>query len=35
MYEPVERRKVYELIAEQLVAQIGDRRLLPGDVLPP
>jgi len=34
-YGPVERRKVYELIAEQLLGQIGDRRLQPGDVLPP
>jgi DNA-binding FadR family transcriptional regulator len=34
-YEPIERRKVYELIAEQLLAQIGSRRLRPGDVLPP
>jgi GntR family transcriptional repressor for pyruvate dehydrogenase complex len=34
-FEPVERRKVYELIAEQLVAQIATRRLAPGDVLPP
>jgi GntR family transcriptional regulator, transcriptional repressor for pyruvate dehydrogenase complex len=35
MYQPVERRKVYELIAEQLQAQIGERHLAPGDVLPP
>jgi len=34
-YEPVERRKVYELIAEQLLGQISDRRLQPGDALPP
>jgi len=34
-YEPIERRKVYELIAEQLLAQISERRLQPGDVLPP
>jgi GntR family transcriptional repressor for pyruvate dehydrogenase complex len=34
-YEPIERRKVYELIAEQLLSQIGERRLRPGDVLPP
>jgi GntR family transcriptional repressor for pyruvate dehydrogenase complex len=34
-YQPVERRKVYEQIAEQLLGQIGSRRLKPGDVLPP
>jgi GntR family transcriptional repressor for pyruvate dehydrogenase complex len=34
-YQPIERRKVYELIAEQLLAQIGSRKLKPGDVLPP
>ena len=34
-YEPVERRKVYVQIAEQLLGQIGSRRLRPGDVLPP
>jgi GntR family transcriptional repressor for pyruvate dehydrogenase complex len=34
-YQPIERRKVYELIAEQLIGQIGDRRLQPGDALPP
>ncbi len=34
-YQPVERRKVYVQIAEQLLAQIGSRRLKPGDVLPP
>ena len=34
-YQPVTRRKVYELIAEQLTAQIGSRELQPGDVLPP
>jgi GntR family transcriptional repressor for pyruvate dehydrogenase complex len=31
----VERRKVYEQIAEQLLGQIGSRRLKPGDALPP
>ncbi len=31
---PIARRKVYELIAERLLAQITDRRLHPGDVLP-
>jgi len=34
-YQPVERRKVYEQIAEQLLGQIGSRRLKPGDALPP
>ena len=34
-YRPLERRKVYEQIAEQLLAQIGSRRLKPGDPLPP
>jgi DNA-binding FadR family transcriptional regulator len=34
-FAPVARRKVYELIADQLVEQIGSRRLRPGDVLPP
>jgi GntR family transcriptional repressor for pyruvate dehydrogenase complex len=33
-YTPIERRKVYELIAEHLLSQIGERRLLPGDPLP-
>jgi GntR family transcriptional repressor for pyruvate dehydrogenase complex len=33
-YAPIERRKVYELIAEQLLAQISERRLRPGDPLP-
>ncbi len=31
---PIARRKVYELIAERLLAQISDRRLRPGDALP-
>ncbi len=35
MYEPIERRKLYEQIAEQLLTQISERRLQPGDVLPP
>jgi len=35
MYEPISRRNVYELIAEQLVSQIGSRQLQPGDALPP
>ncbi len=34
-YQPIERRKVYELIAEQLLSQISSRRLLPGDPIPP
>jgi GntR family transcriptional repressor for pyruvate dehydrogenase complex len=34
-YQPLERRKVYEQIAEQLLGQIGTRRLKPGDSLPP
>ncbi len=34
MYEPIERRKVYELIAERLLAQISEKRLRPGDPLP-
>ena len=34
-YQPIERRKVYELIAEQLIGQISERRLQPGDPLPP
>jgi GntR family transcriptional repressor for pyruvate dehydrogenase complex len=34
-YQPIERRKVYELIAEQLLSQVSSRRLLPGDPIPP
>jgi GntR family transcriptional repressor for pyruvate dehydrogenase complex len=34
-YQPIERRKVYVQIAEQLLGQIGSRRLRPGDPLPP
>ena len=34
-YQPLERRKVYEQIAEQLLGQIGRRALKPGDALPP
>lgn len=34
-YQPVERRKVYEQIADQLLGQIGRRSLKTGDVLPP
>jgi GntR family transcriptional repressor for pyruvate dehydrogenase complex len=33
-YQPLERRKVYEQIAEQLLGQIGTRRLKQGDSLP-
>jgi GntR family transcriptional repressor for pyruvate dehydrogenase complex len=32
--QPIERRKVYELVAERLIARIGDG-LEPGDPLPP
>lgn len=31
---PISRKKTYELVAERLVAEIGDRRLRPGDALP-
>lgn len=34
-YQPLERRKVYEQIAEQLLGQISQRHLKPGDALPP
>ena len=34
-FHPIERRKVYELIAEQLLSEIGEQRLRPGDVIPP
>jgi len=33
-YQPIERQKVYELIADQLLRRIGDRQLRPGDPLP-
>jgi GntR family transcriptional repressor for pyruvate dehydrogenase complex len=33
--QPIARKKTYELVAERLVADIGARRLKPGDVLPP
>ena len=33
-FQPVDRRKVYEQVAEQLLAQIGARHLRPGDPLP-
>ncbi len=35
MYEPVQRSKVYQLVADRLLHQIRARRLNPGDVLPP
>jgi len=31
---PISRKKTYELVAEQLVSAIGERRLRPGDPLP-
>src|SRR5437763_14096801 len=34
-YQPLERRKIYEQIAEQLLGKIGSRQLRPGDPLPP
>jgi GntR family transcriptional regulator, transcriptional repressor for pyruvate dehydrogenase complex len=33
-FQPVDRRKVYEQVAEQLLAQIGNGHLRPGDALP-
>jgi len=33
-YVPLERRKLYDLIADQLLTQIGERRLRPGDPIP-
>src|SRR5437763_5448899 len=33
-FQPLDRRKVYEQVAEQLLAQIGARHLVPGDPLP-
>lgn len=33
-HQPAERRKVYEVIADQLLLQITERRLQPGDPLP-
>lgn len=35
MYEPLQRPKVYQLVAERLLHQIRERRLSPGDSLPP
>jgi len=34
VHHPIERRKVYELIAEHLLGQISERSLKPGDPLP-
>lgn len=34
MDPPIERRKVYEQLAERLLARIAERRLRPGDALP-
>lgn len=34
MDDPIERRTVYELVAERLLAHISQRRLRPGDPLP-
>jgi GntR family transcriptional repressor for pyruvate dehydrogenase complex len=34
MLAPIERRKTYELIADRLLEQIGERHLRPGDPLP-
>ena len=34
-FQPLDRRKVYEQVAQQLLGQIGSRRLRPGDALPP
>ena len=33
-FQPLDRRKVYEQVAEQLLGQIGSRHLRPGDPLP-
>jgi GntR family transcriptional repressor for pyruvate dehydrogenase complex len=34
-FQPLDRRKVYEQVAQQLLGQIGARHLKPGDALPP
>lgn len=34
-YQPLDRRKIYAQVAEQLVDQVRRRALLPGDPLPP
>src|SRR5919201_1062456 len=33
-YRPIERRKTYELVADQLTEEISAKRLKPGDLLP-
>jgi GntR family transcriptional repressor for pyruvate dehydrogenase complex len=33
-FRPIERRKTYELVADQLTEEISSRRLKPGDLLP-
>src|ERR687885_1724808 len=33
-FRPIERRKTYELVADQLTEEISARRLKPGDLLP-
>src|SRR5882757_5909979 len=33
-YQPIERQKIYELIADQLLRRISERHLHPGDPLP-
>jgi GntR family transcriptional regulator, transcriptional repressor for pyruvate dehydrogenase complex len=33
-FRPIERRKTYELVADQLTSEISSRRLKPGDLLP-
>ena len=33
-FQPLDRRKVYEQVAEQLLGQIGSRHVRPGDALP-
>jgi GntR family transcriptional regulator, transcriptional repressor for pyruvate dehydrogenase complex len=33
-FQPIERQKMYELIADQLLRRIGERQLNPGDSLP-
>lgn len=33
-FGPIERRKVYELVADRLVEEIAARRLMPGDPIP-
>jgi GntR family transcriptional regulator, transcriptional repressor for pyruvate dehydrogenase complex len=34
LYEPISRRKTYELVAERLLALIASRQLGPGDAIP-